>query len=179
MTYNGSPSTANNIKFYWTLLDPSRTAASQIAITSATTSFTGLNPLSTVSTPFMVGNDGRNRNSNFLGLLDEVRISKIERTSVQMAFTASAITIITQPASQLVAAGDSPILSVVASGESPRYQWQFYTTNLPGATNASLTLPNITTAQAGPYQVIITNSTSAKTSDVATIRVGGLVRRHF
>ena len=125
------PAAANNFKFYWTLLDPSRTAASQIPITSANTMLTGLNPLSTISTPFMIGNDGRNRNSNFIGLVDEVRISKTERNALQMLFASSALSIITQPTSQTVAAGEKVTLTSLASGGAPRYQWQFHGTNPP------------------------------------------------
>src|SRR5262249_33208213 len=63
--------------------------------------------------------------------------------------------------------------------ESPHYQWQFNSTNLPGANSSSLSLANISTAQAGPYRVIITNSTSAKTSAVATVRGGAVVGATF
>ena len=179
VSYNGQASTANNIKFYWTLLDPSRTAANQISIISATTTLSGLNPKATITTPFMVGNLGRNINGNFLGLIDEVRISKIERTAVQMMFTSTALSIITQPQSQFVAAGDTVTLSVVAGGESPRYQWQHSSTNLPSATNAVLVLTNIAFSQAGAYQVNITNSTSTTNSAVATITVGNLFSELF
>ena len=179
VSYNGQPSTANNIKFYWTLLDPSRTAANQISITSATTMLTGLNPLATITTPFMVGNLGRNINGNFVGMIDEVRISKIERNAVQMMFTSSVLSWITQPQSQFVAAGDTVTLTSLSGGESPQYHWQFYSTNLPNATNASLVLTNITLSQAGPYRVIATNSTSSITSDVATITVGGIFAEVF
>lgn len=178
VSYNGQAG-ANNIKFYWTLLDPLRTAANQLTITSATTTLTGLNPLATVTTPFVVGNQGRSKNSNFSGLIDEVRISKIERNAVQMRFTSSALAWVTQPQSQFVAAGDTVTLGSLAGGESPQYQWQLYSTNLPNATNASLVLSNIALSQAGPYRVIATNSTSSTNSDVATVRVGHLFAETF
>jgi len=37
VTYNGVPNTANNLKFYWTLLDPSRTSANQLTPILTTT----------------------------------------------------------------------------------------------------------------------------------------------
>jgi hypothetical protein len=49
--------------------------------------------------------------------------------------------IVTQPQSQTVTAGASVTFTVVATGNPPlAYQWQFYNTNLPGATSSSLTL---------------------------------------
>src|SRR5690348_7211399 len=118
----------------------------------------GLNPLASTATPFAIGNEARNRTGNFLGLVDEVRISKMERTAVGMMFAPASVAILTPPASQLAAAGDTVTLTSVAGGGAPLfYQWQFQGTNLPGATNASLLLPNINTNQVGDYRVIVTN----------------------
>jgi len=50
-------------------------------------------------------------------------------------------TITVQPASQSVVRFQNALLSVGTSGSAPlRYQWQFLGANLPGATNATLTL---------------------------------------
>jgi autotransporter-associated beta strand protein len=184
VSYNGVPNTANNIKFYWTLLDPSRTIANQIPITSAQTTSSGPTVASSTSCAYEIGNQARNNNGNFLGLIDEVRISNVERSAAQMMFIANAISIVTQPASQLVAAGDTVSLSVVATGVTPSYQWQFHGTNLnpvlyPTSTNATLVLANITAAQAGSYQVIVSNSFNSMTSTVAVIQVGGVVPEMF
>jgi autotransporter-associated beta strand protein len=174
VTYNGIPNTANNLKLYWTLLDPSRAAANQIPITSAQTTCSGPNPLATsTAASFEIGNQARNNNGNFLGLIDEVRISNIERGPDQMMFTAAVVGIVSQPASQFVAAGDNVYLTVGASGQAVKYQWQFYGTNLPSATNATLAIPNIAFSQAGPYQVIVSNNAPSVTnSAVATLTVG-------
>jgi autotransporter-associated beta strand protein len=180
VTYNGVPNTANNIKFYWTLMDPSRTAANQITITSAQATLSGMNPLSTASTPLVIGNEARNRTGNFLGLIDEVRISKVERTSVGMMFIPSAVNIVSSPASQFVPVGDTVTLTTVAGGVQPIfYQWQFNGVNLPNATNTSLVLSNITTAQAGNYQVLVSNLTSSAMSAVANVRVGQSFKELF
>ncbi|EEF62338.1 beta strand repeat-containing protein [Pedosphaera parvula] len=180
VTYNGSPNTANNIKFYWTLMDPSRTSANQISITSAQTTLSGMNPLSATSTPLVIGNEARNRSGNFLGAIDEVRISKVERTAVGMQFTPANVTILTQPASQFVAVGDTLTLSTVAGGGAPiSYQWQFNGNNLPNATNTSLMITNVTASQAGNYQVIVSNPNSSATSATANVRVGQLFSELF
>ena len=187
VTYNGRPSTANNIKFYWTLLDGSRDAVNQIAITSAVNMLTGLNPLATVSTPFAVGNQARSYNGNFVGMIDEVRISNIERGPGDMMFVPTCPLIVSQPAGTYAALGDTVALSVGAAGMGIGYHWQLYGTNIPPevnptATNATLILANIDFGQAGPYQVVVANTNPtcvAATSDTATVTVGHLIAGTF
>ena len=66
----------------------------------------------------------------------------------------------------------TPLSASLACGAAPLlYQWQHSGTNLPGATNAVLTLSNISTNDAGDYQVVITNSFGSITSAVATLTV--------
>jgi hypothetical protein len=80
--------------------------------------------------------------------------------------------ITTQPQSQGVVQGQSVLFSVVASGTAPlNYQWNFNGSALPGATNDSVTLTNVQTAQAGNYTVVVTNSWGSITSAVATLTV--------
>lgn len=178
VTYNGVPNTAGNITMYWTLLDPSRTQTDPLTITSAINQLSGLNPLATVTTPFMVGNQARSKNGNFLGSIDEVRISSVARDPVSMMFTSTALHWVIQPTNQFVAAGDTVNLVSLAGGESPAYHWQFNSTNIPGATNATLVLTNISLAQQGTYTVIATNSTTSINSS-AFITVGRLVSEVF
>jgi len=85
----------------------------------------------------------------------------------------SAPTITNQPAPQTVSVGQTAVFSVIATGTSPLfYQWYFNTnTSLTGGTNATLTLPNAQTNNAGGYSVIVTNSLGAATSVVATLTV--------
>jgi autotransporter-associated beta strand protein len=173
VSYNGVPSTTNNIKFYWTLLNSTNDSCHQIPITSVQTTCSGPTVSSSAACSFEIGNQARNNNGNFLGLIDEVRISNIERGSGQMMFAAAVVGITSEPASQFVAAGDNVLLSVGASGQALHYQWQFYGTNLPSATNSTLVLSNVAFSQAGPYQVTITNSAPSSTnSTIATITVG-------
>jgi len=79
------------------------------------------------------------------------------------------------PQSQPAFIGQSAAFSAQAIGSLPlAYQWQCYRTNLPAQTNPSLLLTNVTLANAGPYQVIVTNAAGAATSSVATLSVGTL-----
>ncbi len=176
ITYNGQANQPDNFKFYWTRLDPSldatRTAANEIAITSATTSLSGLNPTATVSTPFIIGNDGRNRNSNFIGLVDEVRISRVARAAEAMLFGLPEVSIVSPPADEIVAIGQPFSFQVSAAGLAPfSYQWRSNSVAIPGATNSSYAVAAAMLSDAGSYDVIVTNGVSSKTSTAATLTV--------
>jgi polygalacturonase len=81
--------------------------------------------------------------------------------------------IATQPTNSTATAGQNASFSVVATGTAPLgYQWYFNTnTVLTAATNASLTLTNVQSANAGTYSVIITNMAGSITSSVVTLIV--------
>ena len=54
---------------------------------------------------------------------------------------------------------------------SPSYQWQFNNVNLPGATNATLTISDVQTNQAGGYSVIVSNSAGSIGVPAVTLTV--------
>ena len=69
-------------------------------------------------------------------------------------------TITNQPPSITSSSGATTTLSVNASGTPPFvYQWMFDGVNIPGATNATLSLANVSTANLGSYSVEVANST--------------------
>jgi sugar lactone lactonase YvrE len=89
----------------------------------------------------------------------------ITKTSVTPA-------IVTQPASQVAAAGTDVTFGVTATGApAPTYQWRKDGVNLAGATAASLTLTNVQNADAAAYTVVVTNAVGAVTSAPATLTV--------
>ncbi|MGD0260193.1 MAG: immunoglobulin domain-containing protein [Verrucomicrobiota bacterium] len=62
--------------------------------------------------------------------------------------------------------------AVVTSGTPPMtYQWTFNGSAITGATNATLTLTDVSTASAGSYQLFVTNSYGWTNSSVATLQV--------
>jgi alpha-tubulin suppressor-like RCC1 family protein len=77
-----------------------------------------------------------------------------------------------QPYSQVVDAGTSASLIVLAHGAPPlSYQWQWNGTNLPGATSARCPLVQVQAGQAGAYSVIVSNASGCVTSSPAWLQV--------
>lgn len=58
-----------------------------------------------------------------------------------------------------------------AIGNAVTYQWRFNGSNIPGATGSSLTLSNVTMAQAGPYSVVVSNALGGTISSAAQLVV--------
>ena len=76
------------------------------------------------------------------------------------------------PNSLVVPAASNAVFSVAAGGSQPlAYQWFFNGAALPGATSAQYSIVYAQQANAGTYQVIITNSSGRILSAVATLSV--------
>ena len=76
------------------------------------------------------------------------------------------------PQGRSVRIGGAARLTVIADGTSPiRYQWQFMGTNLPGATEASLSITNFQASQAGAYSVVVSNDSGSLSSQPAFLTV--------
>jgi len=83
-----------------------------------------------------------------------------------------ALSILVQPTNLLANAGTSPMFSVTAGGITPiQYQWYFNSALQANATNATLTINNVQTNNAGSYYVIVTNNYGSLTSSVAILTV--------
>ena len=96
VTYNGSPNTASNLLFYWTLVDSSRPAANLIYSATMASALPGVSSATTI---FSVGNSARNPGggagpavANFLGNIDEVRISSVARAANEFVFQNISVT---------------------------------------------------------------------------------------
>jgi autotransporter-associated beta strand protein len=80
--------------------------------------------------------------------------------------------ILGQPSNVTNRLGGSATFSVTAAGTAPlSYQWQQDGVDLPGATSRTLTLNNIGDSFVGDYTVVVSNSVSEATSDIATLTV--------
>ena len=76
-----------------------------------------------------------------------------------------------QPASQSVYPGDRVSFTVAATNGPLNYQWQFLGRDITGGTSPDLVLARVQAAQAGPYRVIVSNSSGSVTSAVANLTV--------
>lgn len=81
--------------------------------------------------------------------------------------------ITTEPLSQILPPGTNVTLSVVVEGSGPlAFQWRRNGVVLPGATNPTLTLTDLSAAQAGAYSLIISNVFASVISGTAVLTVG-------
>jgi hypothetical protein len=77
-----------------------------------------------------------------------------------------------QPASVSAIVGQNSTFNVAAGGNGTLdYQWRFNATNITSATNATLTVNNVSGANAGGYTVAISDSFGSVTSAVAVLTV--------
>lgn len=81
-------------------------------------------------------------------------------------------TVVTQPLAQRVSAGAAVIFSVSATGEtSLSYQWYLNGKKIGGASTATLSIRNASTADAGTYTVNVSNAGGTVTSAPAALQV--------
>ncbi|MBC8040622.1 MAG: immunoglobulin domain-containing protein, partial [Opitutaceae bacterium] len=97
---------------------------------------------------------------------------------LRQSFTISGTALVgisTQPVAQSVATGGNAILTVVAEGPSPTYQWRKEGIAIPvlnaSATTATLTLTNVQPGDAAVYDVVVTNASGSIPSDPVTLTV--------
>ncbi len=96
-------------------------------------------------------------------------------TSSNVTLTVIPLAITTQPKSQSTVGGTNVTLTVAAQGEAPvTFQWAFDGVAIPGATNTSLALTNLTLDQSGIYTVLVTNLYTNILSSNATLTVAPL-----
>jgi hypothetical protein len=139
----------------------------------------------TNSFPFNIGGggifDNPNANGNwFLGDIDEVALFDKALTADQIQTlyligiygTNSAPLFVQQPVSRTNVVGSTATFSVVAGGSVPlNYQWKRNGTSIPGATAATLSLPNVYFTDVANYSVQVSNGVGTTNSSSATLTV--------
>lgn len=86
--------------------------------------------------------------------------------------TCTAPSISIHPQSQTKTVGESVTFSVTASGTTPlSYQWRKGGINITGATGSSYTISSLVVADAGSYDVVVSNDCGTVTSNAATLTV--------
>jgi hypothetical protein len=95
------------------------------------------------------------------------------------------VTINTQPVNKFAQLGGSATFTVAASGASPKYQWRRGDVplanggSISGANSASLTISNISNADLGAYNVVITSGCGAAISNEVTLAIGNACAADF
>jgi Pro-kumamolisin, activation domain/Concanavalin A-like lectin/glucanases superfamily/Immunoglobulin domain/Bacterial Ig domain/Immunoglobulin I-set domain/Viral BACON domain len=120
----------------------------------------------------LVGASGTNsilqfgaRNDNASFGLDDVAV-------FQSAVPGTPPTITTQPVNEAVTAGLTATFTAGVTGIEPiYYQWQLGTSNIMGATNATLMLSPVTPGEAGNYTVVVSNAFGLTNSSNAVLTV--------
>ncbi|MFA6135278.1 MAG: immunoglobulin domain-containing protein, partial [Phycisphaerae bacterium] len=83
--------------------------------------------------------------------------------------------IVQQPVSQTLVDAQSVVLSVQAGGGGPyAYQWRKNEVNIAGATASTLAFASVQFADAGNYDVVVTNPQGSTTSAVAVLSVNAV-----
>jgi len=83
--------------------------------------------------------------------------------------------ILLDPVPAMLPVGGTLDLSVIAQGDAPlAYQWKRNNAVIKGATLANYTVPNVTTARAGAYNCVVTNTVGGikKTATSLVVQVG-------
>ena len=94
-------------------------------------------------------------------------------TSGTTVLTVNALPVITSnPSGRVVPAGTNVTFTATATGAAPLfYQWRRNGADIPLATQASVTLTNVTRTNSGVYSMVVSNALGAATSANAGLRV--------
>lgn len=97
--------------------------------------------------------------------------------STEVTVKAAAPPVITsQPPSQVCYVGQPVVFGFGATGSYPRtHQWKKNGADIPGATEATYRIATVTTADAGSYSVVVTNSLGSAATSSASLTVNAAV----
>jgi protocatechuate 3,4-dioxygenase beta subunit len=106
-------------------------------------------------------------------VLENLSTDQSEVNFISAPCTAADIS--SQPVSQSMCAGSPASFTVTATGTNLTYQWRKNTTNINGATSATLTFNNVSSGDAGSYDCVVSAPCgNSVTSDAATLTVNPL-----
>ena len=137
-------------------------------------SFNGTNIDAATNASLALTNLQFSQAGNYAVLVTNAYGSTLSSNAV-LTVTATPPSIQVQPTNQTVFVNGTASFSVTAAGSLPlSYQWSLNGADLDGATNASLTLANVQTNQAGNYVAQMTNAFGSTNSTSVLLTVVGL-----
>lgn len=105
------------------------------------------------------------------GSLDKLKLTALQFHVEETISPDEPPVITAQPQSQTVNTGAPVTFSVTATGANLTYQWRRNGAAIEGATGSSYTIANTALADAGTYDVVVTNPIDSVTSSGATLTV--------
>lgn len=103
-------------------------------------------------------------------------VASITSEPVTLTVDARTVHVVQMAASRSASAGSQVALTVVPGGKAPfTYQWKKDGADLPGATDATLTLDTVLPEDAGNYTVVVSDPSGNITSSPTTLTVTGEV----
>ena len=129
---------------------------------------------------FFIGRQADRTDRGWPGQIDELALfdraltaSEVQNLHTTAMSGPTAPSIVTQPVSQTVLAGQTASFNVGVVGALPiSYQWKYAGANIPGATASTFTIPSPYYTDAGNYTVVAANGIGTPaTSDSATLTV--------
>ncbi len=142
--------------FEFTLLDNSEESIVQAAIEGAQLVVTGLDEGTSILKVRATDYDGNH--------IDQEFSVTVENGLVHPSITG-------QPESQMVDPGSDVVFSVEAEGTGISYQWRKNGSPLPSQNGPTLTLSNVSPADAGAYDVVISNVVTTIISETAGLEI--------
>jgi len=131
--------------------------------------FNGANIANATNSTYTIASSQAANTGSYAVVVSNLTTSVTSVPATLTVVVAPAIT--TQPVSRTNVVGTSTSFSVVATGTSLTYQWQFNGVNIAGATASTYTLASVQTNNAGNYTVVITNLAGKVTSAIAKLTV--------
>jgi large repetitive protein len=94
------------------------------------------------------------------------------KATVTLVQRSTGPTFTAHPQSQTITGGSNVTFNATVTGRGTlTYQWRKNGANIPGATNASLTLSNVTSGDAAVYTLLVTDADGAASSQPATLTI--------
>ncbi len=129
----------------------------------------GVNIAGATNASYTINNIAATDAANYTVVITGTCGTVTSNAAVLIVNPATAIT--GQPAGVTQCTGTNVTFTVTATGAGLTYQWRKAGVNIAGATSASYTLNNITVANAGNYDVVVTGTCGSVTSNTATLVV--------
>lgn len=124
------------------------------------------------SKPLGLNNVATTNFGNYSVVVTNVSGSVTSSYAVLTVSTNLPATINAQPLDQTTTTGGSASFNVVPGGTAPfTFQWQVNGADIAGATNATLALSNLSTNDAGTYDVVVANTCGIVVSSTALLMV--------